>query len=148
MSGEESVRALVELGLTGLKAEIYTALVQHPPLTGYRLAQVLGKPAANVYKAIESLQAKGAIIVDEGANRVCHAVPAEELPGALERGFRERRERAAVALTELQRVPADDRVYQLRSREQVMERWRRMLARAERVALLDAFPAPLEALRP
>lgn len=148
MSAEECVRALVDLGFNGLEAEVYTALAQHPPMTGYRVAQVLGKPAANVYKAIESLQAKGAVIVDEGANRVCHAVPAEELLGLLERGFRASRERAAAALAELQSVPADDRVYQLRSRDQVMERCRRMLERAERIALLDAFPGPLDELRP
>ena len=147
MSAEDCVRALVDLGFTGLEAEVYAALAQHPPMTGYRVAQLLGKPAANVYKAIESLQAKGAVMVEEGANRVCHAVPPEELLGLLERGFRESRERAAAALAELQSVPADDRVYQIRSREQVMERCRRMLDRAERVALLDAFPAPLEELR-
>jgi HTH-type transcriptional regulator, sugar sensing transcriptional regulator len=147
LSAEESVRALVDLGFTGLEAEVYTALARHPPMTGYRAAQLLGKPAANVYKAIESLQAKGAVIVDDGGSRVCHAVPAEELLGLLERGFRESRARAAAALAEIESVPADDRVYQLRSREQVLERCRRMLARAESVALLDAFPAPLEGLR-
>jgi sugar-specific transcriptional regulator TrmB len=148
VSAVESVRALVDLGFNGLEAEVYTALAQHPPMTGYRVAQLIGKPAANVYKAIESLQAKGAVVVDDGANRVYHAVPAGELLGLLERGFRASRDRAAAALAELQSVPADDRVYQLRSREQVMERCRRMLGRAERVALLDAFPGPLEELRP
>ena len=148
MSAERSVRALVKLEFTGLEAEVYTALAQHPPMTAYRVAQLIGKPAANVYKAVESLQAKGAVIVEDGASRVCHAVPAAEVLGLLERGFRESRERAAAALAELQNVTTDDRVYQLRSREQVMERCRRMLERAERVALLDAFPAPLEELRP
>lgn len=147
MSAEESVRALVELGFTGLEAEVYTTLARHPPTTGYRVAQLLGKPAANVYKAIESLQAKGAVIVDEGANRVCHAVPAAEMLGLLERGFRGSRERAAAALAEMRGTGGDDRVYQLRSREQVLERCRRMLARAEQVALLDAFPLPLEEVR-
>ena len=148
MSTERSVRALVELGFTGLEAEVYTALAQHQPMTAYRVAQLTGKPAANVYKAVESLQAKGAVIVEDGASRVVHAVPADEVLGLLERGFRESRERAAAALAELQSVASDDRVYQLRSREQVIERCRRMLERAERVALIDAFPAPLEELRP
>jgi sugar-specific transcriptional regulator TrmB len=148
VSAERSVRALVELGFTGLEAEVYTALAEHPPMTAYKVAQLIGKPAANVYKAVESLQGKGAVIVEDGASRVCHAVPAEEVLGLLERGFRESRERAAAALAELQNLTTDDRVYQLRSREQVMERCRRMLERAERVALLDAFPAPLEELRP
>lgn len=148
MSAAESVRVLVDLGLTGLEAEAYTALAQNPPMTGYRIAQVLGKPAANIYKAIESLQAKGAIVVDEGANRVCQAVPAEELLGALERGFRESRERAAMAPAELESVPADHRVYRLRSRKQLIDRCRRVLRRAERVALVDAFTASLVKLRP
>ena len=148
MSAAECVRALVELGFTGLEAEVYTTLAQHPlPMTGYRVAQLTGKPAANVYKAVESLQGKGAVIVEDGASRVVHAVPAEEVLGLLERTFSESRERAAAALAELQSVEADDRVYQLRSREQVLERCRRMLGRAAHVVLLDAFPAPLEELR-
>ena len=148
MSTENSIEALVSLGFTRLEAEVYTFLVRESPVTGYRVAQAIGKPAANVYKAIESLQNKGAVLVDEGANRICRALPADELLSQLERGFQSRRLIATEALAELKGSAEDDRVYQLRSREQVIERGRSMLARCKRLALLDAFPDPLEALRP
>jgi sugar-specific transcriptional regulator TrmB len=143
----ESVEALVGLGFTGLEAEVYSFLLQESPATGYRIAQGIGKPAANTYKAIETLEAKGAILVEEAENRLCRAVPVEELLSRLERAFAKKRERAAQALTALKEPAGDDRIYQIRSREQVIERCRTMLARCTVVALIDAFPQPLEELR-
>jgi len=145
---DDTIQALAALGFTNLEAEVYTALLRQSPSTGYRIAQSLGKPAANTYKAIESLEAKGAVLVDDGASRLCRAVPPDELLANLGRAFADRREVASRALARFREAPADDRVYQMRSREQVMERARQMLERATEVALLDAFPGPLEELRP
>jgi len=148
MAIEDCVQALTKLGFTSLEAEIYAFLVQEPPVTGYRVAQALGKPAANVYKAIEALEAKGAVLIDQGANRVCRAVPTEELLSQLDHAFQQRRSQAAEVLAELRVAQQDDRVYQLRTREQVFERCRSMLARCKQLALFDLFPDPLEVLRP
>ncbi|MCW3096568.1 MAG: transcriptional regulator, TrmB [Chthonomonadaceae bacterium] len=145
---EDCVQALTKLGFTPLEAEIYAFLVQESPVTGYRIAQALGKPAANVYKAIEALETKGAVLIDQGANRVCRAVPTDELLSQLDRAFQQRRSQAADALADLRVSEQDDRVYQLRSREQVFERCRSMLARCKSLALFDIFPDPLEALQP
>jgi len=139
---------LVGLGFTGLEAEVYAFLLQESPATGYRIAQGIGKPAANTYKAIESLEAKGAVLVEEAENRLCRAVPVEELLSRLERTFARKRERASQALTALKEPVGDDRIYQIRSREQVLERCRTMLSRGKVVALVDAFPDPLEELSP
>ncbi len=141
------IKPLVDLGFTALEAEVYTWLLDEAPATGYRVAQALRKPAPNIYKAVESLEGKGAVIVDEGARRLCRAVPPEEVLGHLERRFRERKELAARALSELSPPKGDDRVYRLRSAEAVLERARTMLARAEEIVLVDAFPRVLEALR-
>ncbi|HZO89918.1 MAG TPA: helix-turn-helix domain-containing protein [Chthonomonadaceae bacterium] len=147
MTPDESIGALVALGFTELEAEVYTFLLQESPATGYRVAQAIGKPAANTYKAIETLQNKGAVIVERGASRLCRAIPAEELLGQLERSFQERKQRAETALAELDRAPEDERVYQLQSWDQVLGRCRTMLKRCQRMALLDIFPQPLDALR-
>lgn len=141
------IHSLTVLGFTDLEAEVYVSLIKESPATGYRVAQSIGKAAANVYKAIESLQQKGAVLVDEGANRLCRAVPAEELLAQLERSFQRRRLEAANALASLRAAPEDDRVYQLQSVEQVFERCCRMLESCEKVAILDLFPKPLEELR-
>src|SRR5262245_48381848 len=144
---DEAFQSLTGLGFTELEAEVYVSLLQQSPATGYRVAQSIGRPVANTYKAIESLQHKGAVLVDEGTSRLCRAVPAEELLAQLERSFLRRRQEAADALASLRAAPEDDRVYQLQSVEQVFERCRRMLGECEQVAVLDVFPKPLQELR-
>jgi sugar-specific transcriptional regulator TrmB len=131
-----------------LEAEVYTWLLQESPVTGYRIAQALRKPAPNVYKALESLQSKGAVLVDEGESRQCRPVPPAELLAQLDRRFQRDRTEAARRLTEVSGPAEDDRVYTLRSPDQVLERARRMLDRCQEVALVDVFPLPLAALQP
>jgi sugar-specific transcriptional regulator TrmB len=144
---EDTFQSLTSLGFTELEAEVYVSLLQHSPATGYGVAQNIGRPVANTYKAIESLQHKGAILVDEGSSRQCRAVPAEELLSQLERSFQRNRQAAAKSLSSLRAAPEDDRVYQLHSVEQVFERCRRMLNTCEQTAIVDVFPKPLEELR-
>jgi sugar-specific transcriptional regulator TrmB len=143
----DAFQSLTRLGFTELEAEVYVSLLQSSPVTGYRVALSIGRPVANTYKAIESLQNKGAVLVDEGANRLCRAVPAEELLAQLERSFQRRRQEAATALASLHAAPDDDRIYQLHSAEQVFQRCRRMLAECQQAVILDIFPKPLEELR-
>ncbi len=144
---QRGVEALTELGFTGLEAEVYAVLVEIAPVTAYRVANVLGKAAANVYKAVESLAQKGAVLVDDGASRLLRAVPPSELLARVEREQRRAREQAERALERLRRPEADDRVYRLETREQVMERAETMLRDARQLACVDAFPEPLAELR-
>jgi len=130
-----------------MESDVYAYLLRHSPVTGYRVAAGIGKPVANTYKAISSLAEKGAIVVDEGQSRLCRAVPPPELMARLERDFKDRQKRALDALSNLPGAPADDRVYHMRSPEQVYERCRSLLAAAEEAVLVDSFPLPLEELR-
>jgi sugar-specific transcriptional regulator TrmB len=147
MSTDGGIEALVELGFSRLEAEVYTLLLRESPATGYRVAQAIQRPAANVYKAIEALAAKGAVLVDDGTTRMCRAVPQSELLRQLAARFAERRSRAAKELAGIAKPAHDDRVYQLGSREQTLTRVREMLGRARKVVLVAAHPSPLEALR-
>jgi sugar-specific transcriptional regulator TrmB len=147
MTRPEPVQALLAFGFTELEAEVYVFLLREAPATGYRVAQGIAKPVANTYKAIESLQNKGAILIDEGASRLCRAVAAEELLAQLERNFQRSRKKAARALATLRGGQEDDRIYQLKSHAQVMERCVRMLDHAEELIVLDVFPQPLEEIR-
>ncbi len=140
--------SLVALGLTQLEADIYTFLLQESPSTGYRVAKNLGKPAANVYKAIETLEAKGAVEVDDGRTRLCRPVPAAELLDLLERRFKRNRDQAAASLQRLPGPAQDSRVYQINHRDQLFGKCRHMLQTAQRVVLVDLFLQPLDELRP
>jgi sugar-specific transcriptional regulator TrmB len=142
------VEILVSLGFTPLEAEVYLFLLTESPATGYRVAQALGRPVSGVYKTLDSLTAKGALLSDEGGSRLCRAVPYEELLSQMERSFNRRKAAAATALAGLGGSTADDRIYQLSSYDQMLERCRSMLSRADTVALVDAFPAPVADLQP
>lgn len=144
---EEGIDALTELGFTRLEAEVYAVLVESSPATAYRVAQTLGKAAANVYKAVETLAQKGAVLVDEGESRVLRAVPPAELLARVERNFDRSRRGAQRALEKLRGAEDDERVYALASRAQVMERAAVMIQRAQQLVAVDAFPEPLEDLR-
>jgi sugar-specific transcriptional regulator TrmB len=123
-------------------------LIQNSPATGYRVAQGIGKPTANVYKAIATLENKGALLIEDSRTRLCRAVPVDELLDTLEQRFREVKRSAAAELARLSSAPDDTRVYHLTSSEQVFERLRRMLATCRRTALLDLFPHAYSQLRP
>jgi len=139
---------LVQLGLNELEADIYCHLLQHEPMTAYRIAQSLGKQSANVYKAVEVLARRGAVMIEEGANRLCRAVPVKEFIRHTERDFLSRTKAAASALAELHRPSFDERVYRVESVAQVFEQASTMLAAARAVAVVDAFPAAWEKVRP
>jgi sugar-specific transcriptional regulator TrmB len=112
------------------------------------VAQALGRPVANTYKTIESLQHKGAILLDEGSTRLYRAIPVDDLLAGLDRNFSDRISRAEAELARLPSVPNDDRVYQLTGADQVFARCRSMIAKCETVVLVDAGPHALEQLRP
>ena len=127
---------LVPFGFTALESEIYAFLCQESPATGYRIAQGINKPAANTYKGIQSLQAKGAILVEEGASRLCRALPPKELMARLQRDFEANRKAAEKALT-TRRAPVDDeRVYRLTSAEQITGKLLQMARGAKRSFLV------------
>jgi HTH-type transcriptional regulator, sugar sensing transcriptional regulator len=146
MPKSEYIHPLMDLGFTELEAEVYSALLQESPVTGYRVAQITGRLPGNVYKALESLQSKGAIIIDEGASRMCRAVPPTELLSMLRRRYLEAESRAAKALEELHEVSEDNRVYQIRSYDQVMQRARTMIVEAKATIAADLFPSPMSEL--
>ena len=144
---EQAIELLRQLGLNQLESEVYVFLLQHPPVTAYRVGKMLGRPTANVYKAIEALSRRGAVLVEEGDNRLCRAVPADEFLHHIKGRFLRTTEGAADTLSKLQRPSFDERVYRVETVAGVLDRVRTMLAAAETIALVDAFPRSLEFLR-
>ena len=140
-----AIESLMALGLNQLEAEVYDHLLQSEALTGYAIGKAIGRPTANVYKAVDALSRMGAVMLEDGGNRLCRAVPAAEFLGHRRRALLGDVERAAAAL-ERRRRRADDHdeaIYQIRAAPLVLERARAMLRRCTRVAAVDAFPAAL-----
>jgi len=138
---------LGQLGFTDLEAQIYCELLKRSPLTGYRLAQTVGKAAANVYQSLITLEQKGAVIVETGDTRSYRPVAPAEMLAALQARFSRRQSAAMAALERLHAPAQSDKIFQLRDSVQAMERARQMLEGASEIILFDLFPGPFRLLR-
>ncbi len=143
----ERTDALRDLGLNDLEAEVYLHLLPSSAKTAYSIAKSIGKPSANVYTAIESLFRKGAILVEEGKNRLCSAVPVESFLTLLERDMVRKAERAREQLKQVETIKENEGVFRLQSASLVFEKCISMLEGAEEVVVLDAFPAVVDKLK-
>ncbi len=140
--------ALAALGFTETEALVYCELLRASPASGYRLAQAIGKAPANTYQALAALTQKGAVVVDDSAGKSFRPAPPAELIAALERGYEARARTAGLALEQLYKPPEDDRIYQLATAAQALERARAMIDAAREILLFDLFPEPLQLLKP
>lgn len=139
---------LAEVGFNGLEAAVYLALCREPGSTGYRIAQAIGKPAANTYKALDALVRKGAAAVDgTGRSRIYAAVPIGEHLERVKQDIEATRRELDQELSDLGSSTVAEGIYKLTGAEQVYARVRAMLAGAKSVVLLDIWPTPLEAIR-
>ena len=85
--------------------------------------------------------------MEGGRNRLWRAVPAEEVLAGLELRFLDLKTKAAAELSNLTPAPADERIYHLKTPDQVFQKFSRMLKDVEEVALLDLFPFAVSRLR-
>lgn len=138
---------LVRIGFTELEARLYCELVRRGPSTGYKLAQAIGKAAANVYQALGVLVLKGAAMSDESGNAVVYAAVAPEIViGALRRDFEQRSNAAVDALAELGNPVSEERQYSLENLDHVYETARSLIRSARQILIFDLFPLPLREL--
>jgi predicted transcriptional regulator len=143
MSPEET---LTPLGFTETEALAYCELLRAGPSTGYRIAQGIGKAQANTYKALSILLQKGAIIDDGGDPRSFRALAPEQLVAALNNRFAEQTQAAAQCLAEIRAPAREDRLYQLRTPDQVWTQAKAMIDAAQETVLFDCFPKVEERL--
>lgn len=135
------------LGLSGLEAEVYIAVLSNPGSTGYRVSQLLGKAAPNVYKALNSLVVKGAVLPDDGdSSRTYAALSVSELASR-------ESERISGIAREIERELSGKRkqapqegLYSLSSISQVFARAESMIDDAAKLIVLDGDTEPVKKL--
>jgi len=146
---KERVRPLLDsVGFSQLEADVYVALRQEPGASGYRVAQIIGKPVGSTYKALETLRAKGAIVSDETTRPTTFsALPIREYIDARRRDLEALQARIEVELEDVVSTPAHVGIFELTTVGQVYQRCRELLRSAQTVALLNIDSRPLEELR-
>ena len=94
---DQCAQLIEELGFTRIEAQVYVHLLQDSPATGYRIAKEIGRSFTNTYKALSTLETKGAVLAYAGKNRLFRAVPVEELFDQLEKALFESDKKAKKA---------------------------------------------------
>ena len=142
------LNSLTALGFTDIEAHLYCELVRSGPASGYRLAKAIGKARANVYQALSQLTQRGAVLIDDSQVQTFRATDPQELMRTLAENYRGHAEAARAGLQMLAAPAADDRIYHLKTLDQLFERAIAMIDRATATVLVDAFPEPLDRILP
>ncbi|MEN8208788.1 MAG: helix-turn-helix domain-containing protein [Candidatus Fermentibacteria bacterium] len=138
---------LMELGLSGLEAEAYLAVLAEPDSTGYRISQVLGKPAPNTYKALDSLVIKGVILADESSrSRTFVAVPVREQVIQRSHRLNMLADEIEERLENIRKPRSEEGLYKLTTVHQVFARAQEMIENAQETIIADADNLPMKHL--
>lgn len=141
---EVAIQKLRDIGLNQLEAEVYYLLLSEEAMTAYKVGKLLKKPTANIYKAVEVLYSKGAIMIEEGKNKLCKAVEPKEFLALQERLFAEKAQQASQALLTIKTPVEEEKTYSLDSVDLAIEKVRAMIDSAQVLVVVDAFPKALE----
>ncbi|HOP03316.1 MAG TPA: helix-turn-helix domain-containing protein [Tenuifilaceae bacterium] len=135
---------LFDLGLNRLETDVYLFLLTNSPTTAYGIGKGISKPTANIYKAIDSLSSKGAVVVEDNKSKICKAVAPDEFIAQYQKNLLSKTEAAKELLSNLKPQPSDERSYTIDSVSLVFERFEQMMARCKTIAVVDAFPLALQ----
>jgi sugar-specific transcriptional regulator TrmB len=149
MSMQKAIDSLRHFGFTALESEIYAFLLTENPASGYRIAQALRKPAANVYKGIETLEQKGAIALQSGSKKTYIPTDPTKLIARLEKDFEKQRTNALKSLTSLGKLTVAGATTTVLSDDQAIATAKNLLATAQDVAIIicsDEYVSALSGL--
>jgi len=144
---QQCLDALEGLGFTGLEATTYIHLLRTSPATGYRVAKEMGRTFSTTYRVLESLEHKGAVILDDGETKLYRAVPTPDLVQQMKSRLAERGAQLVEASRDLPTSELDDRIYRLKTPGQVFEKARVLLQESRERVLIEISPEPLAELR-
>ena len=148
MKNDTLLHLLRDLGLSELEANIYIWLLGNMRSTGYKIAGQIGKPVANTYKALKSLQNKGAVISDNSSGTIYFdTIPIEEFLNKIENEFKTKREQIVNEVNKLEVQQESNGIYEIKSKDLVFEKVTSMIRSTEDALLIDGFPAPMKIIK-
>ncbi len=138
---------LLAIGFNMLESEVYIELLTTEPMTAYRIAKKINKPTANVYKAIDALAEKGAVIIEDNKSRICKAVAPDEFIGHLEKSLLAKTGNVRSKLKDLGKTHYDERSYTIESVDLAFKKFESMMNQCTEIAVIDIFPNPYKRVK-
>ena len=143
MMDNELSQHFLALGFTALESDIYCFLLENGLSTGYSIAKGINKPAANVYKALETLSQKGGVASSNSAKKSFNAVHWRELLERQKKQFDQHLDSLSEKLQSIDKQVIDEQVYQIDNQAQVAESTIKLIGNANSFVLADIEPDAL-----
>lgn len=148
MNDIERIRLIEEIGFSKIEARVYYILLKKSPLTGYKIANEIGKSNSNTYLALENLVEKGAISLLEGKkSKEYIAIPIEQLLEIRIKETKKQKDLATEAFKNFKFEAGDDQIYRFRNTEQLRLKALEMIENAKHTILVDSETAQLDMIK-
>lgn len=145
----DAVQEFLKLGYTDYEARVYLALLKSPDSTGYEASRVSGVPRAKVYEVMESLDRKGAVMINfVDGRQLYRAVPPAMLIARHRRETEELLAELEPMLLAMENRQNPEALLTVRGQGHVNDLVRQLLRQAKARILLTGFPWDLKELAP
>lgn len=145
---QRAVNALEQVGFSIYEARVYLGLLKQSPITGYQLSKLSGVPRSRIYETLERLVAKGYAVALQTEPAEYSPLTAHELVTHLQEQFDGTLSTLEAELRKVSTAQATENMWNLRGREDILRRVRRMIAQAEESVYLVGWGATIQELQP
>src|SRR5512142_295755 len=145
---QPTIAALEQLGFSTYEARAYIGLLRQNPITGYQLSKLSGVPRSRIYETLERLVAKGYAVALQTEPAEYSPLTAHELVAHLQEQFDGTLSTLEAELRKVSTAQATESMWNLRGREDILRRARRMIAQAEESVYLVGWGATIQELQP
>jgi sugar-specific transcriptional regulator TrmB len=140
---QPAITALEQLGFSTYEARVYLGLLQQNPATGYQLGKLSGVPRSRIYETLERLTAKGFAIALQTDPIQYSPLAIQELLAQLQEHFD-----GTLSELEVELKKVIESIWNLRGRDDILRRARRMIANAQESIYMVGWDETLRELRP
>lgn len=147
-SKDTNIQLLMDVGLSKLQARIYLTFSRGDKLTGYAVAKRLHEPAANIYKALDSLQNKGLVLLDDSSSvKYYTAQPMSFYLDQLELRLADKRKIIESEIKPGEFESFQEGIYRIDSYEQLYTQASALIEKSREIIALDSTTPPIEQIR-
>ncbi len=145
---QRAIHSLEQVGFSTYESRVYLGLLKHSPITGYQLSKLSGVPRSRIYETLERLVAKGCAVALDTEPAQYSPLSAHELVAQLQEQFKGTLSKLEAELKKIATPPTAENMWNLRGREAILQRVRRMIAQAEESIYLVGWGATIQELQP
>lgn len=136
----EILDVVKNLGFTEYEAKAYLALLSESPLTGYAVAKNSGVPRSKIYEVLETLTARGDVLVSPGEPPLYRALPAKNLIAMRKSRAEENFLEAERSLERFEKTPGDrENIWNITGYEAILHKVNECITTAKKRILIEIW---------